>query len=111
MFLQTKTYYNTETEGGGGSYVIPTTNQKQKHYLRREQITKILTKLKQIKPGSENLTERVNKIKEEKIKLKIQGKDTTELEKELELIKKDLDIGLVSIAKYRLEKVERILKE
>jgi PGF-pre-PGF domain-containing protein len=80
-------------------------------YLRREQITKILTKLKQIKPGSENLTERVNKIKEEIIKLKIQGKDTTEIEKELELIKKDLDVGLVSIAKYRLEKVERILKE
>jgi hypothetical protein len=42
--------------------------------------------------------------------MKLRGEDTTEIEKELELVKKDLDIGLVNMAKYRLERVEKKLK-
>jgi len=41
--------------------------------------------------------------------LKAQGQDTYELENELTKIKKDLEIGLIEIAKIRLEKVVKRL--
>ena len=41
--------------------------------------------------------------------LKAQGQDTWELENELAKIKKDLEIGLIEIARIRLEELEEKL--
>jgi PGF-pre-PGF domain-containing protein len=75
-------------------------------YFRKSQIAELLTKLK----PTDNLNKRVEKIEQKIYEMKLKGEDTTEIENELELIKKDLKIGLKSIAKIRLEKVERKLK-
>ncbi|OYT42965.1 MAG: hypothetical protein B6U88_02375 [Candidatus Aenigmarchaeota archaeon ex4484_56] len=54
----------------------------------------------------DNIDKRLEKIKREIIKLRIQGVDTVEIDKELETIEKDLKIGLSGMAEYRLEEIE-----
>jgi hypothetical protein len=72
-------------------------------YFRKSDIIEILTKLK----PTDNLNNRIEKIEQKVYEIKLKGEDTTEIENELEIIRKDLKIGLKSVAKIRLEKVEK----
>jgi len=74
-------------------------------YLKRYQIKNIIASLR-----SSSLDRRIMKIEAKIAKLKAQGRDTTEIEGELELIKKDLEIGLEEIAKSRLDALEKKLE-
>ena len=59
---------------------------------------------------TEELQQRIYRVEQRIQELKAQGQDTYELENELTKIKKDVEIGLIEVAKIRLEELEKKLK-
>ena len=77
----------------------------------RERIENQKTETKSEKSELGEIEEKIREVEEKIREMRKNGKDTSEIEKELKIAKEDIDFGLHVLAKYRINRILEKLKE